>query len=193
PLVLPPGAARPPRSPPSAAADRERPRRLAVRAGGARCRFPPQERLVPRRRLLPEPPRRGRRRARDADVPAGALPLLDRLSVLPPEGRRRPLPLVRPPRRRAREREGRQRCTAVRDLTELVAADLDEPLVADPEVVGEFVAHHTAHVAPQRDGIVAPVPPEGPAVDRHRVRLRPRHEDALGWKRDASVHRQPPL
>ena len=41
PLVLRPGAARPPRDPPSAAADRERARRLAVRAGGARRRLPP--------------------------------------------------------------------------------------------------------------------------------------------------------
>ena len=56
---------------------------------------------------------------RDADVPAGALPLLERLSVLPAEGRRRPLPRLRPPGRRARERDGRQRRAALRDLSDV--------------------------------------------------------------------------
>ena len=50
--------------------------------------------------------------------------------------------------------------------TTLVPVDLDEPLVADAEVVGNLVKDDASDLPAQQLGIVAVEPPEWAAVDR---------------------------
>jgi multiple sugar transport system ATP-binding protein len=81
-----------------------------------------------------------------------------------------------------RRRDGR-----TRDPTGLVAVDLDEPLVADPEVVRDLVQHDAPHLGAEQ--VVAPAVEalERAAEDRDLVRQRAGVVGAAARQRDALV------
>ena len=68
-----------------------------------------------------------------------------------------------------------------------VAVELDQPLVADPEVVRDLVQHDAADLPLQQLGVVAVEPLERPAVDRDLVRRRTGVLARAGGERDPFV------
>src|SRR6266702_527133 len=69
----------------------------------------------------------------------------------------------------------------------LVAVDLDQPLVADAEVVGDLVQHDVPYPFAQQLGIVSVEPFERAAVNRDLVRERPAVADAAPRERHALI------
>ena len=72
-------------------------------------------------------------------------------------------------------------------MSRSVAVDLDQPLVADAEVVGDLVQHDVPDLPGQQLGIVPVEALERAAVDRDLVRERARVVDAPARERDALV------
>jgi hypothetical protein len=68
-----------------------------------------------------------------------------------------------------------------------VAVDLDQALVADPEVVGDLVQHYVADLSPEKVRIGAGEPFDRPAVDADLVRKGSGIAVSSSGQRDAVV------
>src|SRR5947207_15823 len=88
---------------------------------------------------------------------------------------------------------GRSARLAPEPVSPSVPVELDQPCVADPEVVGDLVSDDVPHLALEPLPIAAAEAVQGPAVDRDPVRPLPAAEDALLGQRYALVRGEPPL
>src|SRR5262249_55423681 len=68
-----------------------------------------------------------------------------------------------------------------------VAVDFDQTVVADTEIVCDFVADDAAHLALEAAELASAETEQRPTEDRDLVRVRPRVEDALLRQRHALV------